>query len=81
MTASQLVFLGVALLVILAIVGLIFYAGKGTRGERMTPVAGLSFGLVLAGIVFSADLVVGYSLLGAGLAVALYDIYRRSRIT
>jgi len=67
-------------IVVLAIVALLAFFIAGRRREnRLTPLAGLAFGFVLAGILFGEDRVVGYGLLGTGVVLAILDMYRRSR--
>jgi uncharacterized membrane protein len=69
--------LSVAVLVIIAI--LVFLTGKGREKNRLTPLASLAYAFVLAGIIFGDDRIIGYSLMGAGVILALVDIINRSR--
>jgi len=62
------------LLVILAIVTL-----RSGRPNRITPLAGLAFALILAGILFGQDRFVGYGLIGLGVVLAFLDILNKSR--
>ena len=65
---------------VLAIVAiLVFFVSKGKRENRLTPLAGLAFGFVLAGILFGDDRLIGYSLMGVGVVLAVIDILTRSR--
>jgi len=66
-------------IVVLAIVGLlVFFMGK-SRVNRLTPLAGIAFGFVLAGILFGESRLVGYGLLGIGVIFAIIDIIQRSK--
>jgi hypothetical protein len=47
--------------------------------NRLTPLTGLSFAFIIAGVVFGDERVVGYGLMGVGLILALVDILTRSR--
>jgi hypothetical protein len=77
MQTSQ-VYIAVSI-VVLAIVGLlVFFMGK-SRVNRLTPLAGIAFGFVLAGILFGESRLVGYSLLGIGVILAIIDIIQRSK--
>jgi inner membrane protein involved in colicin E2 resistance len=67
----------IAALAIIAI--LVFFVSKGKRENRLTPLAGLAFGFVLAGIIFGDDRLIGYSLMGVGVVLAIVDIFIRSR--
>jgi hypothetical protein len=57
---------------------LVFFIGKSRKEYRLTPLAGLAFGFVLAGIIFGDDRLISYSLLGIGVLLAVIDMYRRS---
>jgi uncharacterized membrane protein len=73
------VFVVLSVVVLAAIVVLLFLVGKDRKENRLTPLAGLAFGFVLAGILFGDDRLIGYALLGIGVILALVDILRRSR--
>jgi hypothetical protein len=73
------IFIALSVVVLAAIVVLVFLVGRGRRENRLTPLAGLAFGLVLAGIIFGDDRLIGYSLLGIGVILAVVDMFRRSR--
>ena len=76
-TSVAYIAVSIAALAIIAI--LVFFASKGKRENRLTPLAGLAFGFVLAGIIFGDDRLIGYSLMGAGVVLAIVDIFNRSR--
>jgi len=66
--------------VVLAIIGLlIFFAGKNKKGKKLTPLSGLAFGSILAGIIFADDRLIGYSLIGVGVILAIIDIFKKLR--
>jgi hypothetical protein len=62
------------LLVILAIVTV-----RSGRPNRITPLAGLAFALILAGILFGQDRFLGYGLIALGVVLAFLDIWNKSR--
>jgi hypothetical protein len=67
-------------IVVLAIVAiLVFVLNKKTQGQKLTPAAGLAFGFVLAGLFFGKERLIGYSLLGIGVVLAIIDIIRKSK--
>jgi len=67
-------------IVVLAIVALVvFFVGKGKKENRLTPLASLAFSCILAGVIFGDDRFIGYSLLGAGVIIAVVDMFNRSR--
>ena len=66
--------------VVLAIIGLlIFFVGKNKKGKKLTPLTGLAFGFILAGIIFADDRLIGYSLIGVGVILAIIDIFKKLR--
>jgi uncharacterized membrane protein len=70
----------VVFVVVLAIVAVLaFFVGRGKRANRLTPLASLAFAFVLAGLIFGDDRLIGYSLLGAGVVLALIDIVVRAK--
>ena len=72
----------VASLVVLAAVGLlVFRVGRAGTRNRLTPLAGLALGLVLAGLVFGEERWLGYGLFAVGVILALVDMVQRSRGT
>lgn len=78
MNTSQ-IFIALSIAVLASIALLLFFVGKSKKGNRLTPLAGLAFGFVLAGIVFGDDRLIGYSLLGIGVILSVIDIFRRSQ--
>jgi chromate transport protein ChrA len=67
-------------IVILAIIAiLVFVINKKKQDQKLTPVAGLAFGFVLAGLFFGKQRLIGYGLLGIGLIIAIIDIVRKSK--
>jgi uncharacterized membrane protein len=65
-------------IVVLAIVaGLAIFVHK--KGKGLTPLAGLAFAFIIAGIVFGDDRLIGYSLMGTGIILATIDIIKKSK--
>jgi uncharacterized membrane protein len=58
----------------LVLVVILFLAAR-KKGKKFTPLVGLAWALVLAGIIFSEDRLIGYSLIGVGVALAVIDMY------
>jgi hypothetical protein len=76
MNASPIyVVISIAVLAIVAI--LVSSTRKGGEVQRFTPLAGLAFAFVLAGILFGSDRLIGYSLLGIGVVLAVVDIFAK----
>ncbi len=67
-------------IVVLAVVAVLVFLVRGKQAEnRITPVAGLAFAFVMAGILFGEDRLVSYGLMGIGIVLAVADIWNRSR--
>jgi hypothetical protein len=77
--SPSVVYIAVSIAVLAIVSILILFASRGKREKRLTPLAGLAFGLILAGIFFGDDRLIGYSLLGVGVALAIVDILYRLR--
>jgi len=53
---------------------ILFLAGR-KKGKKLTPFLGLAWALVLAGIIFGENRLIGYSFIGAGVVLAVIDVY------
>jgi hypothetical protein len=78
MTISQSYIL-ISIVVLAIIVLLVFFVARRGGGGRLTPLAGLAFAFVLAGLFFGENRLLGYGLMGVGVILALIDIYNKSR--
>jgi hypothetical protein len=78
MEASQ-IWILISLAVLAAVALLIFRAGRAGKQNRLTPLAGLAFGFIMAGLVFGDERWLGYGLFAAGVILAVVDIVKRSR--
>lgn len=62
----------------LAVAAGLTFARRGDRGARLSPLAGLSMAFVVAALVFGGDeRLLGYSLMGVGITLAVIDAVRR----
>lgn len=68
--------LSITALAMLAVLVLVI---KKSPQKKLTPLAGLAFGFVLAGILFSDDRLIGYGLMGIGVLLAVIDIFIQRR--
>ncbi|MBP1743642.1 MAG: hypothetical protein H6Q58_620 [Firmicutes bacterium] len=71
------IYIIVALVAALIAVVLVFLAGGNSKDKRLTPMAALAFGFILAGIFFGNNLYVGYSLIAIGLILSFTDMYMK----
>ncbi|MFA5833827.1 MAG: hypothetical protein WDA22_10170 [Bacteroidota bacterium] len=68
------------LLATLIIIAILFFVINKHKGQnKFSPLGGLAFGFVLAGLFTGDDRFIGYSLLGIGILLAGIDIVRKLR--
>ena len=78
MNASQFfIILSIAVLAVVAV--LVFFTARSKKKNSLTPLAGRAFGFVIAGLIFGADRLVSYALLGIGVILAVVDMVRRAK--
>jgi amino acid transporter len=75
---TSVAYIAVSIVVLIIVAILVFFVSKGKRRTKLTPLAGLAFGFVLAGILFGDDRLIGYGLMGVGVVLAIVDIVMRS---
>lgn len=73
------VYMGIVVGALLILAMLAYATIKSGRPNRLTPLAALAFVLVLAGILFGQERLVGYALIALGVILALVDIVQKSR--
>jgi len=76
MNPSQ-IYIAISIVVLAIIALLVFFVNK--KYKKLTPLAGLAFGFILAGIIFGDDRLIGYSLIGIGVVFAVIDIIKKIR--
>lgn len=52
---------------------------RKNMGKPLSKIAAIAFSLVIAGVTLGEDRLIGYSLMGAGIAVAIVDIIKKKR--
>lgn len=76
MDASQ-VYIIISIVVLAVIALLLFITGRNKPKRGLSRLAALAFSFIIAGIIFGEDRLVGYSLLGIGVLLAVTDIYSK----
>lgn len=77
MNVSQ-IYIAISIVVLAIIALLIFFVSKSKKEKKLTPLAGLAFAFILAGIIFGDDdRLIGYSLIGVGVILAVIDIFKK----
>lgn len=80
MSGAQ-VYIGISIVIMIVVAVLVFAVKRGKETRKLTPMADLAFGFVLAGLLFGGYRILGYSLLGVGVILAVADMigYRGKR--
>ena len=78
MNISQ-IYIVVSILVLAIVAVLVFLVARKNNENRLTPLAGLAFAFIVAGILFGDNRLIGYGLMGVGVLLAVVDIINRSR--
>lgn len=76
MNPSQ-IYIAISIVVLAIIALLVFFVNRNKKDKKITPLAGLAFGFILAGIIFGDDRLIGYSLIGVGVILAIIDIIKK----
>ena len=77
--SSSLPYILIALISIVIVAVLVFLSGKNRETNRLTPLAGLAFGFIVAGLIFGGNSIMSYAFLLLGIVVAVIDIILRGR--
>jgi hypothetical protein len=80
MNASP-IYIAVSVAVLALVALLVFFVGRRRNENRLTPLAGLAWAFILAGLVFGDDRLIGYGLMGIGVILAVVDIFKRLKST
>lgn len=78
MEASQ-IYILIAIVSLLLVAIFLFVMGKKKKKAKLTPLTGLAFGFIIAGIIFGDSRLVGYSLMGVGVLLAVIDMIIKLR--
>ncbi len=73
------IFIAVSIVVLLIVAFLVFFVSKERKANRLTPLAGLALGFVVAGIAFGDTRFMSYSLFAVGVILAVIDAFHRSK--
>jgi len=78
MITSQ-IYIAMSIIVLAIIALLVFFVNRNRKEKRLSKLAGLSFGFIIAGIIFGDDRLIGYSLIGIGVILAIIDMINKSK--
>jgi predicted branched-subunit amino acid permease len=72
-------YIAISIVILASIAFLVLVVRKNKKEKKLSPLAGLAFGFVLAGLFFGEARLMGYSLLGIGMVLAIIDIIKKTR--
>jgi RsiW-degrading membrane proteinase PrsW (M82 family) len=79
MDVSQ-IYILISIVVLLIIAILVFFVKKNKKQQKpLTPLAGVAFAFIVAGILFGDNRIIGYSLMGVGVIFAIIDIIKNRK--
>jgi hypothetical protein len=73
MNPSQ-IYIAIAVVSFIAIVFMLFIGTKKSKNKRLSKLASSAFAFIIAGIVFGENRLIGYSLIGIGVILAVVDM-------
>ncbi|MBP1743541.1 MAG: hypothetical protein H6Q58_519 [Firmicutes bacterium] len=76
MTPSQIY---VAVVIIIIFIAMLFIGNKNSKPKRLSLLASIAFGFIVAGIVFGENRIISYSLFILGIILSVVDAYIRSK--
>ena len=77
--SSSLVYIALSIIVLAVICFFVFFQNKNKKGKSLSRLAGISLLFFVAGLFFSDDRLIGYSLFGAGIIIAVIDMVNKSK--
>lgn len=70
----------VAIVVLAVVLIMRYFTSKNKKDYfKISTLASFAFAFILAGLIFSTNRLVGYSLFGVGIALAIIDIINKSK--
>ena len=72
-------YIAISVISLLIIAVLVFFVKKNGKDKKLSPLAGLAFAFVVAGIIFGDDGFIGYILIGFGVILSVLDIVQKSK--
>ncbi len=73
------IYIIITLVTLAVIAGLLILTKRMRPASKLSPLAGLSFAFVIAGICFGEYRLMGYCLMGVGVLLAVADMIQRSK--
>ena len=64
----------ISILALVTIVAFVFLVKRRSERKRLSPLTGVAFAFIIAGMLFEDNRFVGYALLGVGIIISVLDI-------
>ena len=68
------IFLILSILALVTIVAFVFLIKRSPERKRLSPLTGVAFAFIIAGMLFEDNRFIGYALLGVGIIISVLDI-------
>ena len=73
------IFLVLSILALVTIVAFVLLVKRAPERQRLSPLTGIAFAFIIAGMLFEDNRLIGYILLGVGIVFAVADIFVKAR--
>ncbi|QRN82135.1 hypothetical protein JR338_06705 [Chloroflexota bacterium] len=68
------IFMIISILALVTIVAFVFLIKRSSERKRLSPLTGVAFAFIIAGMLFEDNRFIGYALLGVGIIISVIDI-------
>ena len=72
-------YIAISLVALFVVAVLVFFVKGNMKKQELSTLAKLAFGFILAGTIFGDERIIGYSLMGIGIILAVADIYLKKK--
>jgi cytochrome c biogenesis factor len=79
MADASLPFIALSVIILMSIGILLIIARKKNKKQQFSQITLLGMAFIILGIVFGSDRLIGYSFLGAGVIVAVFDAVKNRK--
>jgi hypothetical protein len=69
----------VVVVIIILFLILVVIGNKNSKPKRLSPLASIAFGFIVAGIIFSENRFISYCLFATGIILSVVDAYIKSK--
>lgn len=73
------IYIIMAIVFLLIVALLVFFINGRKRDAKISPLTGIAFAFIIAGMIFGEERLIGYSLLGIGIIIAIVDMLIKLR--